>query len=117
MTKSEELEIAMDGMLRTIGEQVKDIAFLANRAHRADSITFGPDGGRDTGASSNSIVAIAYGLIPLDQQRMPADLGDWAACCRMLEKLPVHRHTKDVQEAMHRAAQAVYQKRIEQSGV
>jgi hypothetical protein len=116
MTKIQELEIAMDGMLRTIGEQVKDIAFLAERCKRAGCWSSAEDG-RDTGSSSNSIVSIAYGLMPLEEQRMPADLGDWAACCRMLEKLPEHRHTKDVQEAMHRAAQAVYQKRIEESGV
>lgn len=107
MKRIQELETAMDGALQKIGEQKADIDFLLARCGSAGAFTIGNESGRDTGMSSNSIVAIAYGSKSLDQQVMPSDMGDWAACCRMLEKLPEHRHTRDVEEAMHRAAQAV----------
>lgn len=93
----------IDKMLIKIGEQVEDIEFLADRANRAGSCSFADD--RDTGASSNSIVAIAYGLIPIEEQVFPSDASDLAACCRAFEKLPDHRKTKTVEEALFRARQ------------
>jgi hypothetical protein len=71
-------------------ELQEDIAFLAHRQTRASSI--GGDGGkRFTGLSSNSIVSIIYGHQSQDEQYMPSDKGDYQACVRTVEMLPVHR--------------------------
>lgn len=95
----------MDAMLVKIGEQVLDIKFLALRSEMAGTCSFAP--GRDTGVSANSIVSIAYGLTPLDAQEFPTDLYDLEACQRMIEKLPPHRLSQDVHEAMFRASQFI----------
>ncbi|HNX52317.1 MAG TPA: hypothetical protein PKI68_01085 [Pontiellaceae bacterium] len=104
----------MDAMLIKIGEQAKDIAFLLERSRGAWSFVLGGD--RDCGASSNSIVYIAYGLIPIEEQVFPSDQADLDACRRMLDKLPIHRITKDVHEAMFRATQALAVKQREFAG-
>lgn len=67
----------------------QDIAFLAAREANGPHRYFGDS--RETGLSSNSIVAIVYGVIPPDQQELPADDADLNACLRMWDKLPAHR--------------------------
>jgi hypothetical protein len=86
-------------------DMVKDIQFLLKRAMQAGRCSFGDD--RDTGASSNSIVAIAYGLDKLKNQKLPMDMSDLKACCRMWRKLPKHRKTVDAHVAMRLARAAV----------
>lgn len=83
-------------------EKDQDIEFLAERACKASCIRFGDDE-RDTGASSNSIVAIAYGFIEPCHQVLPGDDGDLAACERMWKKLPEHRKSNFVITAMESA--------------
>jgi len=106
------LEIAqerMDAMLVKIGEQVQDIKFLLGRAAHAGSMHLGCD--RETGLSSNCIIAIAYEVLPIDEQILPADQSDLDACFRAFDKLPFHRRTKTVEEAMFRATQHITQKK------
>lgn len=78
-----------------------DIEFLALRQLKAGWYSPSPD--RDTGTSSNSIVAIAYGVKDLSEQEMPSDMSDLMACERMWDKLPNHRKTKDALKAMDAA--------------
>ena len=82
-------------------ETDQDIQFLAKRANEAGKTRFG--GYRETGASSNSIVAIAYGILPLADQILPSDDSDLTACENMWKKLPEHRKTPEVSSAMERA--------------
>jgi hypothetical protein len=100
-----ELEVQRDAMLDIIGELYLDVDFLAKRSMKAGFVQMSAE--RNTGVSSNSIVGIAYGLIPIEEQELPEDLADLTACRLMFEKLPVHRKTKEVDEAMHRACQAL----------
>ena len=104
----------MDAILTRIGEQAKDIAFLLERSQGAGSLVLGGD--RDCGASSNSIVSIAYGLIPIEEQVFPSDQSDLDACRRILDKLPPHRLTQNVHEAMFRAYQFIAVKKREFGG-
>ncbi|MGL4370765.1 MAG: hypothetical protein ACRCUT_14000 [Spirochaetota bacterium] len=83
-------------------EKDLDIEFLARRAYMASCIRFG-DYERETGASSNSIVAIAYGFIEPVHQELPSDDSDLMACERMWKKLPEHRKANFVVNAMGRA--------------
>jgi hypothetical protein len=92
-------------MKPTKGQEQEDIDFLLERAMHAGKCSFSKD--RDFGASSNSIVEIAYGRIPLTEQVMPMDKSDLNACWNMWKKLPAHRKTEDAQEAILRAEQAV----------
>ena len=105
----------IDAMLVKVGEQVKDVEFLALRAEQAGKWSSLEDG-RDTGASSNFIVSLAYGISSLDKQAFPSDQSDMDACRRVLDKLPIHRITKDVHEAMFRATQALAVKQREFAG-
>ena len=82
-----------------------DNSFLLARSMKAGSCSFRE--GRDTGISSNSIVAIAFDVIKLNEQEMPNDKADLAACIRAFDKLPYHRRTKDALEALKRAKQAL----------
>lgn len=91
---------------RIMRQHAEDIAFLVPRASRAGWIEFGAK--RDYGMSSNSIVAIAYGVRPLDKQVMPSDLDDMRACRNMWAKLPEHRKTPDAVLAMQRAEECEY---------
>jgi hypothetical protein len=84
-----------------IEELAADIAFLSRRSIQAGSCSFTDE--RDSGTSSNSIVATAYGLIALDLQVLPGDGSDLAACEKMWEKLPEHRKIFSVRHAMERA--------------
>ena len=83
----------------TKAQMQADIDFLARRAASAGSFGTREDD-RDTGASSNSIVAIAYGIKPLKDQFMPGDVHDLAACQRMWARLPDHRKRGDALTAM-----------------
>lgn len=82
-------------------EYKADIAFLLSRAMCAGSASFSND--RWTGMSSNSIVALAYGG---RQESLPLDRSDYAACVRTVRRLPKHRRTEDVMEALKRAREA-----------
>lgn len=85
-----------------------DINFLANRQLRAG--TFGGSN-RDTGVSSNCIVAIAYGLLDINEQYLPSDRYDLEACERMWKKLPEHRKKGKALEAMNLARQSISDKK------
>jgi hypothetical protein len=99
------METEGNGMI-TAQEEIErmqqDIDFLARRAAQAGS--FGCDRKRDTGMSSNSIVGMAYGI---GKQIMPFDMSDYAACVRAVRKLPKHRRTKDIMEALRKARSAI----------
>lgn len=88
-------------MARPKSKKRQDLDFLLERAMEAGCTRL--IGVRDCGESSNSIVAIAYGLIPLSKQEMPYDRDDKNACEQMWQKLPEHRKTKDAKAAMKRA--------------
>jgi len=79
-----------------------DIKFLAERADEAGKLPRF-SGYRETGVSSNSIVSIAYGILPLADQILPSDDSDLTACENMWKKLPEHRKTPEVLSAMERA--------------
>lgn len=83
-----------------------DIAFLSDRASRTGSCSFSQD--RDTGISSNSIVAIAYGHTRLSDQRFPSDLSDMRSCENMWAKMPEHRKEGDALAAMEAARNCNY---------
>jgi len=85
-----------------------DIKFLAERAGEAGKTRF--SGYRETGASSNSIVSIAYGILPLADQILPSDESDLTACENMWKKLPEHRKTPEVLSAMERARSYIDEK-------
>jgi hypothetical protein len=82
-----------------------DVAFLLGRAQKAGKCSF--DGNREEGISSNSICGIAYGIVELSKQELPADDSDLLACKRMFEKLPPHRKTEAAWLAMANASNAV----------
>jgi hypothetical protein len=85
-----------------IRELHADVRFLAKRQLNAAHVP-STDWERETGVSSNCIVAIAYGVLPPDKQVLPSDADDLAACERMWAKLPAHRKTEKVVKAMERA--------------
>ena len=92
--------------LQADNERLKeDCDFLLRRSAKAGSCSFRAD--RDTGASSNSIVLIAYQLSSLADQIFPRDESDLNACRRMWEQLPEHRKTKDAKKAFGIAKQAL----------
>ena len=84
----------------------QDIEFLAKRQLRAGSFSFRKY--RDTGTSSNSIVAITYGVIPIKEQIFPVDSSDMRSCENMWEKLPEHRKTGDGLIAMEAARNCIF---------
>ncbi len=96
---------AVDALLDRENLLNEDVRFLLDRAAKAGFMEMGE--GRDTGAASNSIVAIAYGVLPLEELIFPEDAADLQACSRAFEKLPAHRKTKDAHEAMFRAHEYV----------
>lgn len=85
----------------TEAQMSDDIKFLLLRAGSAGSCSFSSD--RWTGQSSNAIVALAYGG---EQTAMPADRADYAACVRTVRRLPAHRRTEVVLEALTKAREA-----------
>lgn len=82
-------------MTLTPAQYEQDIAFLVARQREAGSCTFSGD--RWTGMSSNAIVCVAYGG---EQDAMPRDRGDYAACVRTVKRLPRHRRTSTVMTAL-----------------
>ena len=82
-------------------EQEIDLEFLLNRCMKAGSCSFTDE--RETGISSNSIVAIAYGYYDLDKQELPGDWSDLNACENMWKKLPQHRKNEKALKAMENA--------------
>lgn len=84
----------------------QDLKFLAERQLKAGSVSF--IGQRETGVSSNSIVAIAYGLTPLEKQELPSDVSDMQSCENMWKKLPKHRKIGDGLKAMEAARNCDY---------
>jgi len=101
-------------LLDCINSLKADVAYLLARSMRAGSCDLG--GERDTGISSNSLVGIAYGTIPIEAQEFPSDRADLAAVARAYEKLPRHRQTKLVEEALHRALKFVEIKETQFAG-
>jgi hypothetical protein len=88
----------------TKAQLLADVKFLSKRG-----IGSGYSGKhRDYGMSSNSIVAIAYGLIKLKDQYFPSDASDMASCERMWKKLPKHRKQGDALKAMQAARKSDY---------
>ena len=83
----------------------EDIAFLSRRHHLHAKSSYGAN--RETGMSSNSIVDIAYGVIDICEQILPADQYDLAAVKRMWKYLPEHRKTPLVQRAWKRACECL----------
>lgn len=83
-------------------ELKQDIKFLLRRTMEAGVCRF-DDETRDVGVSSNSIVAIAYDIISLDNQVLPCDSFDLMACERMWKKLPEHRKTSRAKKALQYA--------------
>ena len=86
----------------TLEQAAADIEFLLARCECAGSCSFGSD--RWTGMSSNAIVSLAYGG---KQDAMPRDRSDYAACVRTVRRLPLHRRTPEVMQAL-RLARAAY---------
>jgi len=84
-----------------VSQKTADIAFLVDRTMKAGTCNFTEE--RDTGMSSNSIVAIAYGKQKLKNQILPGDFSDLSACRNMWKKLPEHRKTEDAKKAMENA--------------
>jgi hypothetical protein len=86
-----------EGVDRGMVERLEaERSFLIERAGFAGSVRFG--GERSTGASSNAIVAVAFGQP--DRGDMPYDSDDLAACYRALMKLPAHLLTDAVGERL-----------------
>lgn len=85
----------------TIEEMQADIAFLLLRAGSAGSFSCSAD--RWTGMSSNALVRLAYGG---EQDCMPSDRSDYAACVRTYVRLPKHRRTPDVRAGLLAAREA-----------
>ena len=79
-----------------------DIEYLARRAQRAGS--FSCSGWRDTGASSNAIINLAYGIG--EQDNLPRDRSDYAACVNAVRGLPRHRRTRKIMDALRKAKSA-----------
>lgn len=83
----------------------EDIKCLFERAMEAGHCRL--TGDRFTGVSSNAIFRLAYGGEPPGKREMPYDQSDYDACVRTVEKLPEHRRTPQVMEALERARQAL----------
>lgn len=86
-------------------QQNADIAFLAKRQEQASRAFGGAE--RDTGASSNSLVSFAYGILEEFDLIMPSDQSDYRACVLAFEKLPAHRRTPRVRAALERQRMAI----------
>lgn len=90
----------------TIEEAQADIAYLLGRAIQAGYCNFS-DLDREVGISSNAIVRLAYGGRAPDKSEMPSDASDLSACERAVAKLPPHRMSCDVREALENGRRAV----------
>ena len=76
--------------------------FLLDRANAAWSISFSDD--RWTGMSSNALVTIAFGG---EDNSLPSDSSDLAACYRTVMRLPDHLVTQDVLKQLKRGEDEV----------
>ena len=83
-----ELNAVLEKATATIDILGEDVQFLAQRLTRVGKWC---QDERDTGQSSDSLVAIAYGTATVNEQKLPHDEFDYAACIRAFEKLPQHR--------------------------
>lgn len=93
---------SMEIVKKMIFKEQADFDFLLDRF--AQSIDDPKD---EIGMSSNSIVAIAYGIQSLAEQELPADKSDLERCVKTWQKLPAHRRVGDALAAMYRAENAV----------
>lgn len=100
----------LQALQEQLGELTADVEFLSKRSLQAGSVSFFSTSllRRDTGRSSNSIVAIAYGLTSLEKQIMPSDSSDMDSCEAMWEKMPEHRKRGDALLAMQKARESAY---------
>lgn len=78
---------------------IADVEFLADR--------IAGEGRHFIGASSRSLIGIAYGLVALEKQEMPMDEDDLGRCERAWMALPEHRKTEETKEAFNRAQRAI----------
>jgi len=99
-------------MERSLDQLEADVRFLLCRFDRRRR-SVRP---RDYGISSDSIVAIAYGLIGLGDQEFPADEYDLAACEEMWKWLPAHRKSVEAVAAMYNARRMVLGDSMESAG-
>ena len=89
----------------TFEQAQADIAFLLLRCSAAGSVSFMDD--RWTGMSSNALVKVAYGG---EQDALPHDRSDYAACVRTYARLPRHRRTPAVRKALKDAREFYLQR-------
>ena len=88
---------------QTVAELQADVAFLLLRAGSAGRFSCS-SGDRWTGMSSNALVCVAYGG---EQHSMLSDRSDYAACVRTYARLPKHRRTPAVRDALKAAKAAL----------
>lgn len=81
-----------------------DVAFLVERAIHAGSFSTPKD--RDFGRSSDAIVRLAYGGPAPEPDELPLDKSDYRACQLAVMRLPEHRRTEAVLEALRKAEAA-----------
>jgi len=94
----------------SVEELIADLEFLVGRIKYAWRTERSGVVG-EWGLSSNSLVAIAYGCMDVEDQKLPVDKWDLAACEKMWELLPSHRKTQVVVDAFFRVLDhAVYGK-------
>lgn len=79
-----------------------DVSFLLLRSGKAGSVSFS-DKRRWTGMSSNAIVSVAYGG---KQDALPSDHSDFMSCLLCVRRLPRHRRTPEVAQALAKAKAA-----------
>lgn len=84
-----------------------DLHFLLERMFKNNGISV-KNNKRDIGLSSNSIVAIAYGIISIKDQTLPVDISDMQCCECMWEKLPKHRRKGESLKAIEAARNCNY---------
>lgn len=89
-----------------------DIDFLLSRSMKAGSTFFTEE--RDVGESSNSLVCLAYSQITL--VKGPGDMSDLRACELAYKRLPEHRKTARVSEALEWQRQAVHERFSTENG-
>lgn len=90
-------------LVKMVEQLTADVDYLADRASAAGSC--GGREPRDVGLSSNAIVALAYQGKPVDC--LPFDKWDLAACELAIKRMPEHRKTADVLNALERARTAL----------
>ena len=91
---------------------IEDIEFLASRIHLMGKFTC--DEPRSWGASSNSLLEIAYGERKPEDVIMPSDESDWRACQNLIVLIPLHRKIdiKGIYKAYHQQEAEMKAKKI-----